>query len=207
MLVFAQSHTGCQFLRNTLMLPRFARGDLSKANVGWGAWQGCISAAMCDSSNSKQQEGHRRCIFLSPAACYLTGNWGCFPPAGQAALASRQAPLGYILGIMSPVQHVTCQWGMLQGTHAMSALPPHSSVPQLHGSTGSFPGPPPQEKTTTADTRCARWQLPLLPALVQAGVLSMQHPIFEKRKSPRGSNLQQKVAGVQPKRFSNTQTL
>lgn len=38
-------------------------------------------------------------------------------------------------------------------------------------------------------------------------VFSMKCPIFEKRIPPRGSNLQQKVARAQPKRFSNTQTL
>uniref|UniRef100_A0A8B9U250 Urea transporter n=1 Tax=Anas zonorhyncha TaxID=75864 RepID=A0A8B9U250_9AVES len=89
-------------------------------------------------------------IFLSPAACYLTGNSCCFPPAGQAALASRHALLGNFSGTMSTVQPVTYQGEMLQGTRAISTLPPHSSVPQLHGSTGSFPGPHPQKKTTTA---------------------------------------------------------
>lgn len=116
-------------------------------------------------------------IFLSPAACYLTGNSCCFPPAGQAALASSwHALLGNFSGTMSTVQPVTYQGEMLQGTRAISTLPPHSSVTQLHGSTGSFPGPHPQEKTTTAGTRCARWQLMLLPAWVQAGVFhEMSH--------------------------------
>ncbi|XP_035166443.1 urea transporter 2-like isoform X3 [Oxyura jamaicensis] len=105
---------------------------------------------MCSSSNSKHQEGRRHCIFLSPAACYLTGNSRCFPPPNHAALASRQALLGNSSGITSPVQPVTYQGEMLQGSRATSTLPPHSSVPQLHGSTGSFPGPHSQEKATTA---------------------------------------------------------
>lgn len=176
MLVFVQSLAGHQFLHNSLMLPQFARGGLSKADVGWGARQGCVFAVPCNSSKSKHQEGLRHYIFLSPAACYLTCNSCCFPPAGQAALASRQALLGYFSGTMSTVQPVTYQGEMLQGTRAISTLPPHSSVPQLHGSTGSFPGPHPQEKTTRAGTRCARWQFTLLPARVQAGVLhEMSH--------------------------------
>lgn len=130
MLVFVQSHAGHQFLHNSLMLPQFARGGLSKADVGWGAWQGCIFAVPCNSSKSKHQEELRHCIFLSPAACYLTGNSCCFPPAGQAALASRQALLGYFSGTMSTVQPVTYQGEMLHIHSATSQL--CATAPRQH---------------------------------------------------------------------------
>lgn len=85
-------------------------------------------------------------------------------PAGRHCLVTFRAPCP-----LSNLSHIRVRC-------SISTLPPHNSVPQLHGSTGSFPGPHPQEKTTTAGTRCARWQLMLLPAWVQAGVFhEMSH--------------------------------